>query len=106
MRQHEHGMVEWRFVAPPTGPVSVTPGATNGTEHVATHDGGAAAETATQEERIVESFFATLRADHLSAAASREDPFVEQLAADPQRIVEILGRSGAEAVERDREVAD
>src|SRR5262245_61687540 len=106
VREHEHGMVVRRVVAPPTPPVGVAPVAADGTEHVAAQDPGADSGEPGNEEVLVDAVLAAALADHLAPELGLEDPLVETLTTGAERILEPLVGAGAVAVERDREVVD
>src|SRR4051794_27695106 len=55
VRQHEYRVLEGRGVPPPALPVLVGPGAAEGAEHVAAHDGGAHALEAPGRVAIVQT---------------------------------------------------
>src|SRR5690606_35843728 len=54
-------------------------------------------------EIVVGTCRAAIFSVHLVKRAGRDEPFVQRHAADPQRVVETLVRTGAKAVERHRE---
>ena len=103
--EHEDRMMKGRILSPPAGPLALAPGATYRPEHVPTHDGGTHTRFPLREEVIVESLTTAFSADHLTAAAGSEDPFVELSAPNTERMVEILVGPGGVTIERDREVA-
>ena len=105
MSQDEDWMTKGRFLSPPAGPIALVPRATYRAEHVPTHDRCADTRSPFREELVVDPLISAFIADHLTPAASGEDPFVELSAADPQRMVEILVGSRGVTVERDRKVA-
>src|ERR1700683_491815 len=93
------------ILAPPTGPLTLSPRSTNRAEHVPTHDGGPNTRFPFREEFVVEPVTTAFLANHLTAAPCGEDPFVESCTADPKWMVEILSESGAITIERHREAA-
>src|SRR5260221_2012202 len=105
-RQHEHRVVVWGVVAPPTLPFLVGPWPTHRAEHVAPHDRGADAGVARDHEPLVDALVAALLADHATAVTGRKDPLVQLRPADADRVVKALRRPRAVPVDRDREVMD
>jgi hypothetical protein len=103
--EHEYRVMKGWLLAPPAGPVVVTPWATHGAEHIPTHDGGTYPGSPAGKEFIVETFIATFKADHLIPTASGEYPVVELTAINSERILEVLVDPGGVAIKRDREVA-
>src|SRR6476469_468794 len=103
MSEDEDGMVEGRIVSPPALP-RLAPWARSAAEHVAAHDGRAgAAEDVLGEPRArvdLAAFLAVALAERLE----RDEPIVELLAADPERMLWRLARAGDEAVDRHRDV--
>src|ERR1700737_2109736 len=105
-RQHEHRVVVWRFVAPPTLPFLVGPRPADRAEHVAPDDRGSDAGVARDHEPLVDALVAALLGDHATTVTGREYPLVQPLAADAERVVKALRRPRAIPVDRDREVMD
>ena len=107
--EHEHGVVVRRVLTPPSPPGAVTPVAPDGSEHVAAHDRGTDAAIAPLDEVGVDGVVLLARGVEpvpLPEAADGEDPLVEALAADAERVFKALVRSRDVAVERHREVVD
>jgi hypothetical protein len=104
--KHEHRVVEGGNLSPPAGPLALAPRSSDRAEHVPAHDGGAHARFPLREEVVVQSLSSTFSADHLTAAASGENPVMELGTSDTERMIEILVEPGGIAIERDREVAD
>src|SRR6202158_6610120 len=92
-RQHEHRVVVRRVVPPPTLPFLVGPRPADRAEHVASHDRGADAGVARDQEPLVDALVAALLADHATAVTSREDPLVQLRPADAERGFKALGRA-------------
>ncbi len=74
MGEHKDRMMERWVVAPPAGPLLVTPLTTDGAEHIATHDGRAHARRAIGEESVVEPLVTAILSDHLSPAIRKRSP--------------------------------
>src|SRR5213075_2615259 len=96
-------MVEGRILSPPALP-RLVPRSRAAAEHVPTHDGRTgAAEDVLGERRArvdVAAFLAVAFAERLE----RDQPVVELLTADPERMLWRLVRAGDEAVDRHRDV--
>src|SRR5216684_6959976 len=105
-RKHEHRVVVRWVVAPPTLPFLVGPRPADRAEHVAAHNRCADAGVARDHEPLVDALLAALLADHAAAVTGREDPLVQPLPADAERVVKALRRPRAVPVDRDREVMD
>src|SRR4051812_18970551 len=99
----ENGGVVGRLIAPPAAPALVQPRAADRAEHVAAEDPGAGILEAARREAVVDAGRAALLAEHRPEGARREGPLVQRLAADAERILEILVRPGAVAVDGDAE---
>jgi hypothetical protein len=102
--EHEDVGVVGRVVAPPAFPAFVGPSATHWAEHVAPEDPGANVVEAPRREIVVRAC-RSIPAVHLLEGARRQEPLVQVLAADAQRIFQALIGAGAETVERNREAA-
>src|SRR5215471_10113302 len=106
MRQHEDGGVIRRFIAPPALPAVVRPRAADGTEHVATENPCADSGEALLRDSVVDSGFSIVVAVHPSPNAGVEKPIHQLGAAHAKRILEILVRPGAVAIDGNREALD
>jgi hypothetical protein len=106
MREHEDGLVVRRVVSPPPLPPFIRPRATNRPEHVPSEYPGADARKSACGEVVVDPRAPPSSAVDLLKRARGEEPVVERHAADAKRVLEILVRSRAEAVERNTETAD
>ena len=104
--EYEDLMVIRRVVAPPALPALIGPWAPDRSEHVAAHDRGADAGIALHHETVVDALVALLLAKHSKPGACLENPFVEQRPSHSERIVDVLVRTGAVTVDRDREIVD
>jgi hypothetical protein len=102
----EHGGVEGRVVAPPALPLLVAPRAAVGRELVASHDLGPDARAPVAGEGVVHAGAASWLALHLLEAARGKEPFMECGPRVSEGCFETLALTGAEAVERNREVVD
>ena len=91
--QHEHGGVIWRLVAPPAAPVLI-PRAADRAEHVSAH-----------HVRPARSASASSWRRCPPRGSPRRDAMLELHAADAERVLAALPRSGDEAVERHGHVA-
>src|SRR6476619_6837432 len=106
MRQHEHRDAIRRLVTPPALPAVVRPSATHGAEHVAAEYPRADVRESPRRAVVVGTGFTALVALHVLPRPGVDKP-VEQLGtADAQRMLQILVRSGAVAVDRYRERVD
>src|ERR1700722_17796794 len=115
MREHEHRHVVRRFLAPPAFPVFVRPRSAHRTEHVAAENPRADIDESQLGHFIVATGFAARTFWFIPAAMSlvmhgaphvgREKPFHELRPAHAERILQVLARTGAETVQRNREAA-
>src|SRR5690349_11625098 len=101
MRQYEHRYVIRRLVAPPALPVLVRPGAPDRTEHVAPENPGADALEPLCRDAVVYAGFAAVFPVHAAPCARMEKPLHQLGAPDAERILQILVRAGAVAVDGD-----
>src|SRR5258706_457833 len=99
MRQHEDRRVIRRLVAPPALPALIGPRPADGTEHVAPKDPGADSGKALLRDAVVDSRLALALAVHVAPQARMEKPFHQLRAPDAERILQILIRPGAVAVD-------
>src|SRR6266446_1742880 len=106
MRQHEDRRVIRRLIAPPALPAVVRPRASDRTEHVAPKNPGTDSGKALLRNPVVDSRFAVVIAVHLSPYARVEEPLHQLRAPDAKRMLEILVRPGAVAVDGNRETLD
>src|SRR6267143_850274 len=106
MRQHEDGRVIRRLVAPPALPALVRPRAPDRAEHVAPENPGADSGKALLRDSVVDSRLPIGMAVHLPPCERVEEPLHQLRAPDAERILEILARPGAVAVDGDREALD
>src|ERR1700694_331565 len=106
MRQHEDGRVIWRLVAPPALPAVVQPWASDRTEHVAPKNPGTDSGKALLRNPVIDSHFAVVIAVHLPPHARVEEPLHQLGAPDAERMLEILVRPSAVAVDGNRETLD
>src|SRR5262245_28332712 len=98
MRQNEDGRVIRRLLSPPPLPAVVRPGTSNRTEHVSSEDPGADAGEAPRRHLVVGARFAPLAPVHPLPGLRAKEPVEQLLAADAQRMLEILVRARAESV--------
>src|SRR3989454_991035 len=106
MRQHEDGRVIRRLVAPPALPVVVRPRALDRTEHVAPKNPGTDSGKALLRHSVIDSRLAIVIAVHPAPYARVEEPLHQLRAHDAERMLEILVRPGAVAVDGNRETLD
>src|ERR1700694_5301876 len=106
MRQYEHGRVIRRLVAPPALPAVVRPRASDRTEHVASKNPGTDSGKALLRNPVIDSRFAVVIAVHLPPRARVEEPLHQLGAPDAERMLEILVRPSAVAVDGNRETLD
>src|SRR5262245_4788902 len=99
-REHEHGDVIGRLVAPPPLPLVVGPLPAHRSEHVATEDPGADVAEAALHELVVDARRALgpLVATHLPECAGREHPFMQRLTSGAERFFAALPRPRAVTV--------
>src|SRR5207245_7412532 len=101
--EDEDGMVEGRIVSPPALP-RLVPRSRAAAEHVPAHDGRAGAAEDVLGERCARVDLAAFLAVTLAERLERDQPIVELLTADPERMLWRLVRAGDEAVDRHRDV--
>src|SRR3954452_11631024 len=102
-REDEDRMVERRIVSPPALP-RLVPRPRAAAEHVPAHDGRAGAAEDVLGERCARVDLAAFLAVALAERLERDQPAVELLTADPERMLWRLVRPGDEAGERHRDV--
>src|SRR5207247_10951193 len=101
--EYEDGMVKGRIVSPPALP-RLVPRSRAATEHVPAHDGRAGAAEDVLRERRARVDLAAFLALALAERLERDQPVVEFLPADAERMLWRLVRAGDEAVDRHRDV--
>lgn len=106
IREHEDGSVVRGIVAPPSLPVVIRPGTADRSEHVTAEDPCPDIGKATRHEVVIDVARATIFTLHLPKSAGGDHPIMQGEAADAQRVVETLMRSGAVTVEGYGEVMD
>src|ERR1700730_16112522 len=106
MRQHKDGRVIRRLLAPPALPAVVRPRASDRTEHVASKNPGTDSGKALLRNPVIDSRFAVVIAVHLPPRARVEEPLHQLGAPDAERMLEILVRPSAVAVDGNRETLD
>src|SRR5208283_2236644 len=105
MRQHEDRRVVRRLIAPPAFPAVVWPRATNRAKHVASDNPGADSAKSLFGHGIVDSSLAIVGAAvHGAPDPSLKEPLHQLQAPDTERILQILVRPGAVAVDGDAKV--
>jgi hypothetical protein len=104
MGQDEDLDVIGRIVSPPTLPLGVRPIPANGTEHVPPKNPGPDIAKATRREIVVNPGGTAIPGEHgLLEPAGRDQPLVQFLAADAERMVEVLIGTRSVSVEREGE---
>src|SRR6266516_2473089 len=101
---YEDRMVEGRIVAPPSLPRVVAPRPRAATEHVPTHDGRAGSAEDVLGEGRARADFAAFLAVALAERSERNQPIVELLTADSERMLRALVGTGDVAVKRHGDV--
>src|SRR3954452_13779340 len=102
-REDEDRMVERRIVSPPALP-RLVPRPRTAAEHVPAHDGRAGAAEDVLRERRARIELAAFLAVALAERLERDQPAVELLTADAERMLRRLVGPGDEAVDRHRDV--
>src|SRR6476619_99547 len=102
-REDENGMVVGRIVPPPTLP-GLVPRSRAAAEHVPAHDGCAGAAKDVFGETCARVDLAAFPAVALAERLQGDEPVVELLTADSERMLWRLVRAGDEAVDRHRDV--
>src|SRR6185437_1339535 len=103
MREHEHGRVIRRLIAPPAPPAVVRPRASDRTEHVAPNNPGADSDEAKLRHAVIDPRLTTLKTLHLVPQAGVEQPLHQLRTPDTQRVLKILAQPRAVAVDGCRE---
>src|ERR1700687_409840 len=106
MRQHKDGRVIGRLVAPPTLPAVVPPRASDRAEHVAPKNPSTDSGKALLRNSVIDSHLSIVIAVHPSPHARTEEPLHQLGAVDPKRMLELLARPSAVAVDGNREALD
>src|SRR4051794_14642684 len=106
MGQHEHIGVVRRLIAPPSLPVVIGPIAADRTKHVPAEDPSPDPGEAASGEVVVQTCVAALLSDLPFEGAGARHPTVERFPTAPERLGSRLRRSGAIAVDRDREAVN
>src|SRR6266568_409178 len=106
MRQHEDECVIRRLVAPPALPAVVRPRAPDRTKHVAPKNPGTDSGKALLRHTVIDSRFSVVMAVHPPPYARVEEPLHQLGAPDAERMLEILVRPGAVAVDGNCETLD
>ncbi len=99
MGQDEDGSVIRRLRSPPPFPAVIGPGSADGTEHVAAEDPGTDSVQTLRRDFIVDPRFAAFVAMHPLPGPGMEKPLHQAGPADAERMLQILMRSGAVAIE-------
>jgi len=101
--EHEYrGVVGW-IVAPPSLPSVVRPRSPDWTEHVATQDRRTDMVEPAGGEVVINARRAAIAPKHPLKCAGGEGPLVQREATDPKRVVQVLVRARAVAIEGYRE---
>jgi hypothetical protein len=109
MGEHVHRSVKRRVIAPPALPLLVSPQPELGSKLVPAHDLDADVRIPVAGEGIVDagaSACVALRVGKAAKGASGKELFVEPVTSVAEGRLESLTVTGAESVERDREVVD
>src|SRR2546421_24979 len=106
MRQHEDGRVIRRLVAPPALPAVVRPRASDRAEHVAPKNPGTDSGKALLRNAVIDARLAIVVTVHPPPHARLEEPLHQVRAPDAERVLEILVRPSAVAVDGNREALD
>ena len=101
--KHEHRMVKWRILAPPTPPRLIPPRTPDRPEHVAAHDRGSDVRQTLLDHRGAGVHIAALLAVHLPKRLEREEPLVQIHPAATERALLVLAWTGDVAVQRHRD---
>jgi len=106
MRQHEHRHVIRGFVAPPAFPAFIRPGTADRAEHIAAENPRPDSDESFRRHLVVDIRIAAFEPVHALPRSCVEEPVEQRGPADAERILQILMRAGAVAVDRDREGVD
>jgi hypothetical protein len=97
--QHKDGCMVRRIVAPPPLPFIVWPFPSNRPKHVTAQDPRTDVAEPASREFVILAGGTAVPSMYLPKRSSSESPFVQCHAADSKRIVEVLVRAGAKAVD-------
>ena len=106
MGQYEYRRVIRRLVAPPALPAVIRPRAPDGPEHVAAENPRADTGEAVLRHSLSIPVSPSVLSVHPAPHARGEEPLHQLGAVDAERVLEILIRPGAVAVDGDREALD
>src|SRR5438477_3600867 len=106
MRQHEDRRVIRRLVAPPALPGVVRPRASDRTEHVAPKNPGTDPGKALLSNAVIDSRLAIVIIVHPPPHARVEEPLHQLSPHNAERMLEILVRPSAVAIDGNREAMD
>ncbi len=106
VREHEDRRVIGRLVAPPAFPLLVGPGAADRSEHVPAENPRADVVEALRRHVVVDAGLAAGLALRLLPHARVEEPLHELGTSHPERVLQVLMRAGAVAVEGYREASN
>src|SRR5438876_11828282 len=106
MRQDKNRHVIGWVVSPPSFPALVGPSSTNRAEHVPAQDPRPDIPKSARRELVVDAGRPALLPKHLPERARGEGPLMQRNAAHAERVVAILTRAGAIAVDRYGEAVD
>ena len=104
--EDKYGCVKRWIVSPPSAPVLVSPRPALVSELIASHDLGADAGTPLTGKSIVDSGTSSIPSLYCMEGFRRKEPFVKPVAGMSEWCFVTLAVTGAEAVERNREVVD
>src|SRR5262249_7831474 len=99
MRQHEDRGVIGRLVAPPALPSFVRPRPAYRTKHLGPENPGTDSRETLLRDAVVDASFSIVVAVHLPPYAAVEEPFHQLGAPDAQRVLQVLIRPGAIAID-------
>jgi hypothetical protein len=106
IREHKNGSVERRVVAPPPLPTVVVPRSANRPEHVPADNPGSNIDETTCRKIVIDARRAAVASNHLVKCSSGEEPLVYGLAADSERVGEVLIGASTVAIERNGETVN
>src|SRR5262249_59508656 len=103
VREDEHRQVIRRLVAPPSSPTLIRPWTTHGSEHVAPENPRADVFERLGSDVVIDARFAAIETVHPTPDLSLKKPLEEFRPVDTERMIKILIRTGAVAINGHRE---
>ena len=99
--EHENRLMIHRIITPPTPPTLIKPGTADWSEHIPTHNPGTYIVETPRGKVVIDSGLSALGAEQLRLKrASSDRPAMKGGSAEAQRVLQVLIRTCAEAINR------